>query len=193
MLKRILLGLFIALSTVAFFNIPSALSIPSLQERKDAKISNVPHWKTSTITVYIPKNQRAASMRRAFQQWQAVSAGHLNFKFVQSGPANIDVVFVEKVSGNDGPLGEYKREIKGGYITKAEIKLATKSPAIKKYSNDYIYTTMLHEVGHALGLPDRADKPTTIMHMPLTSDQDIKKLDIKNLFAVYDWSRMDRR
>ena len=94
MLKRIILGLFLALCTVAFFNIPSALSIPSLQERKDAKVSNVPHWKTSTITVYIPKNQRAASMRRAFQQWQAVSAGHLNFKFVQSGPANIDVVFV---------------------------------------------------------------------------------------------------
>ena len=91
-------------------------------------------------------------MKHAFQKWQNSSYGKLKFNFVQKGPADIDVVFVEKVTGADGPIGEYKINIKNGFIDKAEIKIATRSK--NKYSNDLIYTTMLHEVGHALGLPD---------------------------------------
>lgn len=149
-----------------------------------------PHWNKSPINVYIPNDAKAITMKHAFQKWQNSSYGKLKFNFVQKGPADIDVVFVEKVTGADGPIGEYKINIKNGFIDKAEIKIATRSK--NKDSNDLIYTTMLHEVGHALGLPDYDRKRTSIMHMPISESQDILKLDIMNLYKLNNWTWMDR-
>lgn len=187
----LLLGLFITTSCVGISQ--AATNMPSLQERKANNISNAPHWAKTSINVYIPKDARAASVRRAFEYWQSVTSGKLRFNFVNRGPANIDVVFVEKVSGIDGPLGECLIKKENNTIIKAEIRLATKNQKINNYSKDYIYTTMVHEVGHALGLKDIQGKPSSIMHMPITESQDIKKMDIKDLFMLYDWSLLDRR
>ena len=149
-----------------------------------------PHWTKSPINVYIPNDVKATSMKHAFLKWQNSSYGKLKFNFVQKGPADIDVVFVEKVSGFDGPIGEYKITIKNGFINKAEIKIATKNK--NNYSNNLVYTTMLHEIGHALGLPDYERKRTSIMHMPINESQDILKLDIMNLYKLNNWTWMDR-
>ena len=51
---------------------------------------------------------------------------------------------------------------------------------------------MLHEIGHALGLPDYERKRTSIMHMPINESQDILKLDIMNLYKLNNWTWMDR-
>lgn len=152
-----------------------------------------PHWQKSVITVYIPQDERAPSMRRAFNKWQTVTGGKLKFQFVNKGPADIDVAFIDKADGSDGPIGSYSLNIQGQKITKAEIRLATKSPTIKKYSKNLIYTTMLHEVGHALGLPDTNRKKSGIMFMPVSAEQDITKLDIRKLYMLNGWSYMDRR
>ncbi len=196
MFKKIALGLILGLLFVSVSNISgvqAATTIPSLQERKANNISNAPHWLKKSINVYIPQDSRAASVRRAFLSWQNVSAGNLRFNFVNNGPADIDIVFVDSVNGADGPLGECALKIQGKTITKAEIKFATKSANINKYSNDYIYTTMVHEVGHALGLKDIPGKPTSIMHTPISATQEIKKMDVKDLFNLYGWSLLDRR
>ena len=100
-----------------------------------------PHWNKSPINVYIPNDAKAVSMKHAFQKWQNSSYGKLKFNFVQKGPADIDVVFVEKATGADGPIGEYKINIKMDLLIKQKLKLR---PEVKiKYSNDLIYTTML--------------------------------------------------
>lgn len=99
----------------------------------------------------------------------------IKFYISRKGPANIDVVFTEAVDGEDGPIGSYNVTIQNGLIKKAEIKMATKSKNISKYSNSYIYTTMLHEVGHALGLSDTNRKGSSIMFMPVTEQQDLLK------------------
>lgn len=152
-----------------------------------------PHWQKSKITVYIPQDEKAASMKRAFSKWQNAIGGKLTFEYVNKGPADIDVVFSEKVNGADGPIGSYTVSIQGQNITKAEIHIASKSPNFKKYSNNLVFTTMLHEVGHALGLPDTNRKKSGIMFMPVTEEQDITKLDIRKLYMLNGWSYMDRR
>lgn len=155
-----------------------------------ANTVQVPHWQTSKISVYIPKEDKSAlMMKRAFLKWQSASFGKLSFVFKNEGPANIDVVFVEKVDATDTPLGSYKTTVKNGYITKAEIKIANKNT---KASNNMIYTTMLHEIGHALGLSDMDRKESTIMFMPLSEAQDITKLDQKRLFRIYDWNWLSK-
>lgn len=154
--------------------------------------ANAPHWQKPVINVYIPQDEKAASMKRAFLKWQSVSDGKIKFKFVDKGPADIDILFAEKVNGSDGPIGSYSIKSQGKTITKAEITLATKSPQAKKYSNNLIYTTMLHEVGHALGLSDNSRKKG-IMFMPVSENQDITKLDIRTLYNHNNWSYMDRR
>ena len=152
-----------------------------------------PHWQQSPITVYIPQDEKAQTMKRAFIKWQNLSGGKLKFKYVDEGPADIDVAFIDKVDGSDGPIGSYSLQIQGQKITKADIRLATKSPTIKKYSKNLIYTTMLHEVGHALGMADTNRKRSGFMFMPVSEEQDITKLDIRKLYMLNGWSFMDRR
>ncbi len=180
MMKKILSVLFIIFAFLFSFSTAQA----------ETFISGY-HWNKSAITVYIPKDAKSMSMRRAFEKWQNVTNGSIKFQFVNKGPADIDVVFTEKVDGSDGPIGSYKRTIKKGYISKAEIKIATRGN--KKYSNNLIYTTMLHEIGHVLGLPDETRKQSSIMYMPISDTQDIIKPDVKNLYKLNGWSYKERR
>ena len=152
-----------------------------------------PHWNKGKISVYIPaKDTKSASMKRAFLNWQNASFGKLQFVFKENGPADIDVVFTEKVDGSDGPIGAYNVTIKNGYITKGEIKIASKSPNIKKYSNNLVYTTMLHEIGHVLGLSHNDRKQICIMHFPILESQDITKIDLAKLYKLNGWSWRDK-
>ena len=184
MMKKIILCLAILFAFVyTFFNsIAQAIAIEA------------PHWQKSPISVYIPTDDaKSITMKHAFERWQRDSFGKLKFSFVSKTPADIEVAFTEKVDGSDGPIGAYNLTIRGEEIRKAEIQIATKSPNIKKYSKDYIFTVMLHEVGHALGLEDSNRKASSIMYMPVSETQDILKLDMRKLYKVNNWTWMDRR
>ena len=173
----------IILSVLAIFSI--LFGTISVQARE---ISDVPHWHTSPIKVYVPADDsKAPSMRRAFAKWQAKSYGKLKFKFVAKGPADIDVAFTESASGST-PISSTSITYNDNKITKADIQIATKSKDFKKYSNDYVYTAMLHEVGKAVGMPVNTRKRTSIMFSPLSVQQDIMKFDIMKLYSVYGWS-----
>ena len=153
-----------------------------------------PHWAKYPIKVYIPKDDKQPAMKNAFTEWQSQSSGKVKFTFVQQeDKADLIVKFTDKTTGLESKLGGNKITKKeGNQIKKAEITLATKSPAAKKHTNKYVYLTMLHQIGHILGLPDNPTKPTSIMHMPISEDQSIKKIDIRKLYKVNGWSYADR-
>ncbi len=154
---------------------------------------DAPHWQKSPIDVYIPEDTRQGAMRRAFERWQNNSFGKLKFNFVEHGPADIDVVFTDKVDGSDSPIASYNVTIQGMKIVKAEIQIATQGSEIKKYSKNYIFTTMLHEVGHALGMQHNARKKSSIMYTPVNETQELMQIDIRALYYLNGWSYMDRR
>lgn len=80
----------------------------------------------NTITVYIPKDSKAESIKRAFSKWQSELSGRIKFEFVSKGPADIDIVFVESLNGTDGSFGYSSVSTSGSKITKAEIQFATR-------------------------------------------------------------------
>ncbi|MBQ8458862.1 matrixin family metalloprotease [bacterium] len=183
MIKKFLLGFVVICSFI--------LTFCGITQARNIVVA--PHWQKSPIEVYIPNDdKKSASMKRAFIKWQNLSSGKLVFKFVNEGPADIDVVFTDTEGGSSTPISSYSVTTQGEKITKSEIQIATKSPNIKKYSNDYIYTVMLHEVGHALGLKSSTRKKTSIMYTPVSVEQDILKIDIRELYSLNSWSYMDR-
>ena len=78
--------------------------------------------------------------------------------------------------------------VQGGNITSAKITIA---PKPQTNSNQLIYTVMLHEIGHALGLKD-SRRNLGIMHSPVNATQDIISNDIVKLFRLNGWSYMNK-
>ena len=148
-------------------------------------------WANKNLTVFIPQGSDSSGMmQRAFKKWQDKSFGQLTFTFVdKKDTANIIVIFSDKTDGTDNnDIGSYALTIKGGNITNAEITIV---PDYKKYSKDLVYTIMLHEVGHSLGLID-SKRNLGIMHTPVTEQQDIISNDMIKLFRLNGWSYMNK-
>lgn len=151
-----------------------------------------PTWGKETISVYVPADSAYSSqMKRAFQRWQSAANNKIKFEFI-TDEENADVIvnFTAEVDGSDGEVASYQTTVQGGQIIKAQINIATEGD--KKFSNDYIYTYMLHEVGHILGLPD-SNRNLGIMHSPVNEKQDIITNDIVKLYRFNSWSTMNQK
>ena len=147
-----------------------------------------PNWKKQILKVYIQQDSYSDMMQRAFQKWVEKCNGRLKFEYVSGLPADIEVNFADKTDGTDGDIGSYVLIVKGGYITHVQITMA---PNPEKNSNNLIYTVMLHEVGHALGLHDSSRK-LGIMSTPIIENQDIINTDILRLFHLNGWTYIDK-
>lgn len=192
MLKKILLLNFLILSLVfTFTNTSQGADIKPLSVTAVTTRSESPHWQQNKITVYIPKDSKSDSLKRAFLKWQNEMSGKITFEFVTKGPANIDIIWSESVSGVDGNFGSSSITTSGNKITKAEITFATKGK--KQFGNNYAYTVMLHEIGHALGLSDNPRKMNSIMYNPISDTQNISSVDLRDLYKIYNWNWGTRR
>lgn len=147
-----------------------------------------PNWEKQIIKVYIPEDSYSGMMQRAFQKWVEKCNGRLKFEYVESLPADIEVDFADKTDGTDGEIGSYVLTIKGGAITEAKIVIA---PNPTKNSNNLIYTVMLHEIGHVLGLKD-SHRKLGIMATPVTEEQDIVYTDVYRLYQVNGWTYIEK-
>lgn len=191
MIKKFLLGIIAVFVFVfAFANISQASS------QTYSKGINTPHWQKKPIHVYIPQDEKSQTMKNAFSKWSSASSGKLSFTYTsnekEKDKADIIVNFTDKAEGLETKLGGYSLSTNGNQITKGTITIASKSKLAKKYSNDYIYTTMLHEIGHIIGMKDNSRKESTIMYVPISEKQDITKLDIRQLYKINGWSYADR-
>jgi len=170
----------------AFFVLAAIIISASVSKAADVVNSVYPHWQKSPISVYIENGQKSGSMRNAFNRWQSASYGKLKFTYVNDKDnADIKVKFSEVSSNYNGAVGSSSVQKSGNEIISADINISVGS---KKYSNNYVYTVMLQEVGHVLGLSDNPRKTSSIMHTPVNENQDILKLDVRELFRVNGWS-----
>ncbi|MBQ8167927.1 matrixin family metalloprotease [bacterium] len=139
------------------------------------------------IKTYIPqKHRNAKMMKEAFSRWTKASNKNVKFYYVNNPKiAQITVHFVDVVPDHEWSVGLTERRIsRRNHTLRSNIYIASESHDGKILSRDEVFTIMLHEIGHALGLSHTRNK-LSVMYPVEDVSQEILPSDIKNLYRIY--------
>ena len=162
---------------ILFLNLPSAHSIlPATPPDPNAKPLLI---KTQGLKVYIPpKDMLGTTMKHAFMDWQRHTDGKFSFEFVDTkSTANMVVIFIQSGMGeickNGDALGTTYASAKTLYGNKrilgVKIYISIYDMNGKPMTKNQVYTIMLHEIGHALGL-NHSENPNSLMYAGTNSE-----------------------
>lgn len=147
-------------------------------------------WQYPTkIKTYIPQNhKRTIMMKHAFAEWSRLTNNKIVFRYVDSPKnAQIVVLFVNVVPNADREIGLAKSSFtSSGGMLRSTIYIAEKTASGYQLGKDAVYTVMLHEIGHAIGL-EHSENSLSIMYETEDDKQEILKSDLKNLANIYGW------
>ena len=159
-------------------------------------------WKNpKCIKTYIPQNHRhTPMMKRAFAEWSRKTNNRIVFKYVntQTG-ADIVVRYVKNISDcgeSNNAIGCAKSSYSSCTKTACQfrfvyIDIADQTNGGRDLTPKVeIYTTMLHEIGHAIGLGHNDENKYSIMStVPYRSvlKQEIDRDDLNQLAEIYNW------
>ena len=167
-----------------------------------------PRWNIRPIKVYIPENNRLSGMaKKAFLHWQIATLFYICFNFVSEdkrNEANITIHFPEdnSVCHALASMGcTHFKVTPKGFFTHSDIYIVSKTYILLKDNNgnfikrsknitdEDIYGTMLHEIGHAIGIYDHSPNPRSAMYKYSTRNRNISQTitfdDLKYLYHVY--------
>ena len=144
------------------------------------------------IRTYIPpRHKNTEMMRHAFERWSRVTGDRVIFVYTNNpGMSDLEVVFVEKLdqkaSGGKAIGLTHKKYIEGKKIVHATVYIADKAPGDggKLLHKDIIFTAMLHEIGHAVGL-EHVNDPNAIMNPYADVIMEISDSDMEQLDEIY--------
>lgn len=160
------------------------------------------------LKVYIKNNSSKmpyfeAQVQKAFRQWQATSNNLVRFEFVNNEKdANIEVVVnssdeMKKCTDENCKYSVAYTEpkISGDLLEKMQIFFYDSNNLGDAFSEEQIYNTALHEIGHSLGIMGHSQNKDDLMYMqgntdtvfdPYRSDfQAISSSDIGTLILLY--------
>ena len=146
-------------------------------------------WKFPTkIKTYIPQNnKRTVMMKHAFAEWSRLTNNKIIFVYTQDKTkAQVEVQFLKLIPNAERAIGLTRTKAYGKTMAHATIQIAEKSVDGRTLTNDNVYTVMLHEIGHAIGL-NHSSNILSIMFPTEDDRQEIRKSDLKTLSELYGW------
>lgn len=165
--------------------------------------TKVLHWDRSTFPLTVSFSTDAhvpdyylMQARTAFDTWQRVSDGFFKFEFVD-GSADIEVKIVPLALSGGGERGHLGNPafttplIKKDKLKKMSIFLYDRDRRGRYYPQDAVYTFVLHEIAHALGVMGHSQNPNDLMYMSnmasvATGQQAaISEADLNTLYLLY--------
>ncbi len=163
------------------------------------------HWSPERmpLKVYVSDGRNVPGYRPefrkmitdAFSEWCNTSNGVLSWKQVNSAKgADIVCSWTDTPTirpgsveaGQTRTLVQTNRDTGEGRIVSAQISILTALMG-KNFSNENMYKTSLHEVGHALGLQGHSDVASDIMYPTVNENQvgRLKPRDVNTMSQLY--------
>jgi len=150
-----------------------------------------PRWGTFPLSVYIEPHAKKPLVEKAFATWQN-SSGIAKFRYVSSERQypNITVKFTDKNPYKTGE--EFERAIGlthsytplRFYATAKVVIYLTHPGTDKPLSDDMIYETALHEIGHAMGLA-HSNAKEDIMYPVSNGQTELSTNDLTRFKKIY--------
>lgn len=152
-------------------------------------------WKNpNNLKTYIqPGYGRSELIKKAFRAWSAATKDKVIFYYVDTPEkAQIEVSFGEKIKGtnNPGTAGLTRSKYLKDEMIHAEILIPVKTSSGIELPQEIVYISMLHEIGHALGILNHSTNPQNLMYPTTNSiDKTITKYDLAELYRIYGWQK----
>lgn len=156
-----------------------------LQNGKVLKFTKLP------ITVYIENNEYTDTAKKAFLEWQN-KIPQISFALIQNpNAAKIQVKFLNgELGAKNGEYiktgqTEYVLKNQGSELEKTIITISTENGE-RKLNNNVVYHTLLHEIGHAIGIVGHSADTRDIMSTANDlGKRDLTSRDIQTVKLLY--------
>ena len=141
-------------------------------------------WQKLPVSVYIPENENKSVVEKAFLEWELKTAKAVNFEDAKSPQAaDIKVNFVDYSAINpENRFVEADCKFNGDYVSSANLKVATKLANGAQVPEEALYNSLLHEIGHIIGLSANTQNQYDAMSDPNT--RAIKHLSAQDVRTV---------
>ncbi len=143
------------------------------------------------LNTYVqPGFGRSSMMKHAFAEWSQLTKNKVIFYYVNDPKkADIEARFVDILPGLPAGVAgltdiKYNSQHQ---MLKAVIYIPLKTSGGMTLSKDDVYTSMLHEIGHAIGIADHSKNPKNIMYPVIDVKREITKYDLGELYRTYGW------
>ena len=187
--------------------IKEAQSIESTNDYLHLVAFPVSRWRTKTVVVYIEDGSKLAHwrpelpdlMKKALEQWQFALNNKVVFEYTTNHREyDVKISWVNgcidnKAESKDPNVcvgGLNSRQTWDRYLAQNDILISVNKNNSETHSLESIYSIMLHESGHMMGLKGHSNNPSDIMFSYTQDDWDprmgISTRDLSTIVALYE-------